>query len=203
MTNTLSSILIGRNTLRTQEDAEMILNLDEVCRKNRWRTCLHDFAQTTQHKWVTSKKAVSKVIDDTTKRKFRTRDVNTGYCRLTPCNKRKHTRRSTVLHTAPAIDYEEVEHGKTTTQTTFYDLKVDKQHQLYRSYYELVMYVPWQNTPDDTFLSADVQDILENPQRHLEIDSRHSLQRLEQFFKVYRIYYDEGSVATWHCMAQR
>jgi len=51
-----------------------------------------------------------------------------------------------VLYTAPAIDYEFVEYGKTTTQTTFFDLPIEKRHQLYRSYYELVMYVPWKNT---------------------------------------------------------
>jgi len=55
-----------------------------------------------------------------------------------------------VLHTAPAIDYKLVEHDKTTTQTTFYDLLTEKRHQLYRAYYELVMYVPWENTPDQT-----------------------------------------------------
>ena len=108
--------------------------------------------------------------------------VNTGHWKLTLCSKRKHLRPSTVLHTSPAIDYEFVEHGKTTTQTTFYDLSVDKRHQLYRAYYELVMYMPWNSTPDKTFLSSDVQDMLDDHERHAEIDSRHSLKRLEDIF---------------------
>ena len=51
----------------------------------------------------------------TTKRKFRWRDVSTSHWRFTLCSKRKHLRSSMVLHMAPATDYEFVEHGKSTT----------------------------------------------------------------------------------------
>ena len=121
--------------------------------------------------------------------------MNSGHWHLSLCRRRKHTRPSTVLHTSPAIDYEYVEHGVTTTQTTFFDLVIEKRHQLYRAYYELIMYIPWKNTPDETFLSKDVQDVLDDKDRHIEIDSRHSLQRLEEFCKVYKRFYDDGKVA--------
>jgi len=139
--------------------------------------CFNEFAQTIQHKWIKSKIADSEVIDETTKRKFRTRDVNSGHWQLTLCSQRKHTRPSTVLHTPPAIDYEYVEHCLTTTQTTFFDLPIEKRHQLYRAYYELIMYIPWKNLPDETFLTGKVQAVLDDKEKHIEIDSRHSLQR--------------------------
>ena len=157
--------------------------------------CLNDFAETVQPKWINSKKAESEVVDQTTKQKFRSRDVSTGHWRFTLCRTRKHLQPSTVLDTAPAIDYKFVEHGKTTTQMTFYDLSVEKRHQLYRAYYEFVMYMPWKSTPDETFLSSDVREMLDDRNRHTEIDSKHSLQRLEEFFKVYKQCYDDGKVA--------
>ena len=94
--------------------------------------------------------------------------MHPGHWKLTKCTRRKHIRPSTVLHTALAIDYQFVEHGTTTTQTTFFDLDIDRRNQLYRSYYELVMYVPWKNTPDDTFLSPAVREILDNADTHAE-----------------------------------
>ena len=154
-----------------------------------------EFAETVNHKWINSKTVNSTVIDETTKRKFRTRDINTGHWRFTLCSRRKHIRPSTVLHTAPAIDYEYVEHGKTTTQTAFFDLSVEKRHQLYRAYYELVMHIPWKSTPDETLLSDKVRALLDNRQTHGEIDSRHSLQRLEEFFTVYKKFFNDGKVA--------
>ena len=81
------------------------------------------------------------------------------------------------------------------SQTTFFDLAIEKRHQLYRSYYELVTYVPWKTTPDETFLSQDVLSVLNEKTTHPEIDSRHSLQRLEEFFKVYQTVYYDGKVA--------
>ena len=157
--------------------------------------CFNEFAETVNHKWINAKPAEPTVIDQKTKRKFRTRDVNSGHWELTKRQRREISRPSTVLHTEPAIDYEFIEHGLTTTQTTFFDLPINKRHQLYRSYYELVMYVPWWNTPDETFLSKDVREVLGNSDTHAEIDSRHSLQRLEEFFKVYQRRYYNGDVA--------
>ena len=62
---------------------------------------------------------------------------------------------------------------KTDTQTTFYGLKYEKRQQLYRAYYELVMYVPWENTQDKMFLSNEVQAVLNSKDLHAEIDDRH------------------------------
>jgi len=177
---------------RCREDTELGRGLTKEIIDNM---CFNEFAETVQHKWKNSKKTETKLIDETTKRKFRSRDVSTGHWHLTLYRKRKHTRPSTVLYTAPAIDYELVEHGMTTTQTTFYDLSMDKRHQLYRAYYELVMYVPWSSSPDETFLCNDVRELLNDPERHMEIDSRHSLQRLEEFFKIYKQLYNNGEVA--------
>ena len=166
------------------------------------KMCFRDFAESVNHKWINSKPTESQIIDEKTRRKFRMRDVNSGHWRFTLSTKRKHVRPSTVLHTAPAIDYELVEHGRTTTQTTFYDLDFHKRHQLYRAYYELVMYVPWVKTPDETFLSDEVRAVLGNKELHVEIDSKHSLLRLEEFFKVYKKLYDDKMVAkpgtAWH-----
>ena len=66
---------------------------------------------------------------------------------------------------------------------------------MYRAYYELIMYIPWKNMPDETFLSDDVQAVLDNKDRHTEIDSRHSLQHLEEICKVYKRFYDDRKVA--------
>jgi len=62
-----------------------------------------------------------------------------------------------------------VQQGKTTTQTTFFDLTAVQRHQLYRAYYELVTYIPREKTPDETFLPLDVQRCWKT-----EIDMRRS-----------------------------
>jgi len=91
---------------------------------------------------------------------------------------------------------------KTDTQTTFYGLKYEKRQQLYRAYYELVMYVPWENTQDKMFLSNEVQAVLNSKDLHAEIDDRHSLQCLEEFIIVYKEMYVDKKVAipgtAWH-----
>jgi len=157
---------------------------------------------TVRHTWSKNQEVASEQIGPETKRKFRSRDIASGHWILNKHRERRHTRPSTVLYTAPAIDYELVEFGKTTTQTTFFDLPIDKRNQLYRSYYELVQYVPWRGTPDKTFLSPEVQQMLNDKERHAERDSRHSLMRLEEFFKVYKKMWEDGTVATsgssWH-----
>jgi len=57
------------------------------------------------------------------------------------------------------------------------------------------MYVAWKNSPDETFLSKDIQAVLYNKDTHAEISSRHSSQRLEEFCKVYKQLFDDGKVA--------
>jgi len=57
------------------------------------------------------------------------------------------------------------------------------------------MYVPWEKTPDETFLSPDIQMMLADKDGHKEIDSRYSLLRLEEFCKVYKCLFADGIVA--------
>ena len=77
--------------------------------------------------------------------------------------KRRHIRWSTVLYPERAHLYEAVEPGLTTSQTLYFDLPAQKRKQLYRAYQELVCYVPWKGTPDETFLprevAAQLQDV--------------------------------------------
>lgn len=105
-----------------------------------------------------------------------------------------------MLYTAPAYLYEPIQDGLTTSQTQFFDLPHDKRHQLYRAYYELVQYVPWKNSPDETFLSVDVQQQLACTDTHR--DSTYSLIRLEEFFYVYKRMWNAGQIAppgsAWH-----
>jgi len=69
----------------------------------------NEFAQTVQHKWINSNKSASNVIDQTTKCKFRSRDVNTGHWRLTLCR--------TLANIRDQAQYyiQLVDHGNTTT----------------------------------------------------------------------------------------
>jgi len=211
-----------RGNIRVTNDDESVLEFSdrteysayaERCRKNTQllrdltkeqveSMTLHEFAATVNRKWIKDAITEDTEIDGQLKRKFRTRDINSGHWVLSKCRTRRHTRPSTVLYTAPAIEYEPVEFGTTTTQTSFFDLPVAKRNQLYRAYYELVMYVPWQNTPDETFLPVDVQQMLSCKETHKEIDSRQSLMRLEQFFEVYKRMWTAEEIApagsSWH-----
>lgn len=163
---------------------------------------LYEFAATVNRTWVRNAVVEEKDLGNQLKRTFRSRDINSGHWLFSKNRVRRHLRPSTVLYTAPAIEYEPIEIGTTTTQTTFFDLPVAKRNQLYRAYYELVMYVPWQNTPDETFLDTALQQLLNSKTTHAEIDSRHSLMKLEQFFEVYKRMSLEGLVAPagscWH-----
>jgi len=103
----------------------------------------------------------------------------------------------------PAIDCVFVDHGKTTMQTTFCDLPIEKWHQLYRAYYKIVMYVLWENTPDETFISDDTHSVLSDRQKHAALDSRHSVQRLEEFVIVDKQLYDCGKAAPPNTAWQR
>jgi len=56
--------------------------------------------------------------------------------------------------------HEEVEQDKTTSQTSYFDLDLDKRRQLYRAYQELVCYRPWTVSPEESFLSKEVRENL-------------------------------------------
>jgi hypothetical protein len=157
--------------------------------------------ETVNRKWVPNPKNNEEAltIDPLKHIKFRTRDVTSGHWTLSNYSTRKHIRPSVVIYSAPAIDYELIEQGKTTTQTTFYELAKEKRDKLLRSYYELVWYVPWNNTPEETFLSPSICKMLqEDPEK----DSRYSLKRLEEFYKVYCRLWQAQRVAppgsNWH-----
>lgn len=109
--------------------------------------------------------------------------------------KRRHIRWSTVIYSKPAHLYEPVEQDVTTTHTLYYDLDSEKRKQLYRAYQELVCYVPWKVSPEHSFLSVDVQELLKDKSFDPETDSRCSLRRLEYFHKKYMELWETGDVA--------
>jgi len=111
---------------------------------------------------------------------LKTRDIHYGFWELRKSGVRRHVRWSTVLYCEPAHMHEEVEMGKTTSQTLYFDLPINKRRQLYRAYQELVRYRPWKNSPDETFLSAAVYQPLKESDLELE-HNNYSLMRFEAF----------------------
>lgn len=89
-----------------------------------------------------------------------------------------------MLYTQPAADYEPT--GTNITQSTvgYHNLDQNKK-KLYRSYQELICYVPWQYSPDDTFLSASVREELQETATSNNIKTHYTLRRLEVFHRVY------------------
>jgi hypothetical protein len=145
------------------------------------------------------------VIDidpNTTHMKLKTRVKESGHWLLMKRSTPRKFRWSTVLYTMPTHLYEPLDLTDTTTQTLFHSLPEPKKHQLYRAYYELVVYVPWKNTPDETFLPQEIRDELAQPGNDPEANSRYSLRRLEAFHREYMRMYDAGLVAKagtkWH-----
>jgi len=104
------------------------------------------------------------------------------------------------LYCEPAHLYEEVEVDKTTSQTQYFDLPIGKRRQLYRAYQELVCYKPWKDSPDETFLTQEIQQTLRNVDP--EAESRYSLMKLEAYQRVYKALWLAGEVAQigsqWH-----
>lgn len=136
---------------------------------------LREFAETISHTWKTRADLKAEPILPSRIRTFKTRDINSGHWMLRKLKKRLHTRWSTVLYTDQAHLYEEVELGNTTSQTLYFDLPVEKRNQLYRAYMELVCYVPWTITPDETFLTQDVRLLLQDSTNDPEKDNRYRL----------------------------
>ena len=154
-----------------------------------------EFCGMVSYKWIANKCVIQVDNTNTLKRKLRTRDITSGHWVMSLHVKRKHNRPSIVLHTPPAINYEPIDVTNTTSQTTFFDLTQEKRNQLLRVYYELVQYVPWANSPDETFLDKDILVSLNTKSTHQEHGNRYSLQRLEEFFKVYQKMWNEEIVA--------
>src|SRR5664279_2449429 len=163
---------------------------------------LREFAENVTHTWKVNRDLRPELIPNTTGRKVKTRDINSGHWELKKSAKRRHIRWSTVLYSDPAHLYEEVEQGKTTTQTLFYDLPANKRKQLYRAYQELVCYMPWKNSPDETFLAPDVISELEDKANDPEMEYRYSLRKLEAFHRKYIELWESGEAAPegsqWH-----
>jgi len=133
---------------RANAREENRLTEEEVAAMN-----FREFAETVSHAWVQDRDAQPEEIDPATTRKFMTRDVNSGYWELRRRSKRIHVRFSTTLYTAPAHLYEPVLAEDSGPRTDFFQLPVDERRQLYRAYMELVCYVPWRDSPEDTFIS--------------------------------------------------
>ena len=55
----------------------------------------------------------------------------------------------------------------------------------YRAYIELVCYVPWKDSPDDSFLDTQQRAVLEDAAQDAEKNHRYSLQQLEMFWQVH------------------
>ena len=172
-------------------------NFDKESLKNM---CFREFAETVSHTWVLNKSVKAEPIDPKSRRKFKTRDIDSGHWVLRKMSKRRHIRWSTVMYCKPAHLYEEVEQGKTTSQTLYFDLDPDKRRQLYRAYQELVCYRPWTVSPEESFLSKEVREKLSATDP--EAERRHSLMKLEAFQRVYMDLWSKGEVAKegsqWH-----
>jgi len=162
-----------------------------------------EFAETINHEWIKDPNVTPDEIGPETSRKFMSRDINSGHWKLKRRQKRQHVRFSTVLYTQPPHLYDKLKAGETTTQTNFFELKAEDRKQLYRAYMELVCYVPWKNTPEDTFIRDDVdramlKDTLLDP----ECDQRYSRKRLELFLDEYNRRMEAGEIAPsgsqWH-----
>jgi hypothetical protein len=129
--------------------------------------------------------------------KWRCRDRRSGHWLMWRKRKPVHIRSSTLLYTDLARNYVSSEDAK-----HFFDLQTDKRNQLKRAYQEMVCYLPWQDDPDNTFLSKEVLEELSADGSNPDAGSRYSLRRLEEYLKVYMRMWHEGIVAQpgtqWH-----
>ena len=82
-----------------------------------------------------------------------------------------------------------------TESSTFFGLPVDKRKQLYRAYMELVCYVPWVGSPDESFLEGEQRSALEEAWQDPERDQRYSLRWWQMFFQAYMDRRKNGDVA--------
>lgn len=153
-----------------------------------------EFAETVSHHWITDRSVVPEEIGQHTRRKFLTRDSTAGHWLLQLRRNRIHVRFSTVLYTKPAHLYEPVDPEDMTTQMSFFNLPAEKRRHLYRSYFELTVYLPWSESPEATFLSDHQRQTLADCHDPEEND-RYSLRRMEMFFEVYLRKWNTGEIA--------
>ena len=62
-------------------------------------------------------------------------------------------------------------------------MTIDKRKQLAKVYYEIVVYIQWQNSLDETFLSEEIRSYLSanDPEK----EQRYSVMCLEQYHTIY------------------
>jgi hypothetical protein len=170
---------------------------------------LRTFAENINHKWVLNTKgnqtpATNNGTDDNNNqseyelphgRKFRSRDIDSGYWILRLKKKPCHIRWSTVLYTRPVTEYQPIDPENTTSQQRFFDVEVSSRRLLQRAYQEMVCYLPWENNPDSTFLGQTITDDLNNDETDPDKDARYSLQRLQKYHEVYMKEWLKGTVA--------
>jgi len=209
--------LYRRATITQNNDGNVIVYSDRTeysAYAERWRpntVCIdfdiaeletmtfREFAETIRHKWIVDKKDT---VPLTRTKRVLNRDVNSGHWVFGKRARRLIIRWNTVIYAQPPHQYEPVDEGLTTTQTLYHDLPKNKREQLARSYQELVEYVPWMESPEESFLSADDRQHLEDVTFDPEHDRRYSLRRLEMFHRKYMELRDAGLVAIngshWH-----
>jgi hypothetical protein len=179
------------------------MNANAVCKgfnkEDLVSMSFREFSETINREWKVNK---SEEVPITRTKKVLNRDVNSGYWLFRRRPRRLHVRWNTVIYAQPPHEYEPVEEGLTTTQTLYHDLPKNKKEQLARAYQELVEYVPWTNSPEESFLSAEDQQLLADASYDPEHERRYSLRRLEMFHKKYMELWHAGHVAKegthWH-----
>jgi hypothetical protein len=134
------------------------------------------------------------------KHQLKTCEKGTGHWVISKRRGRAHVRFSTILNTDLACNYVPIDEDSEASYTKFMDMPIDKRRQLVRSFYELIVYEPWHDHPDNTFLSEEVkQDLVDNDP---EVEQRYSLQRCERYYEVYDEKWRNGHVAppgsAWH-----
>ena len=109
--------------------------------------CYREFAETVSYQWHQDKEPETPTLHS--KRKHSYRDIGSGHWVLRLRPRRAHIRWSTVLYTDLATLYDKVDR-EDLTDASFFNLTVDKRRQLYRGYMEMVCYLPWTDSPDET-----------------------------------------------------
>lgn len=176
---------------------------------------LRKFSENVGFKWILNKKADESQRRNTSvdennndeceygdnirssRKKWRCRDRISGYWSMWRKRKACHIKPSTLLYIDLARNY-----VPTDGVSRFFDLPADKRNQLKLVYQEIVCYVPWQDSPDKSFLSNEVIEELAAEGADPDSGCRYSLKMLEEYFKVYMKMWKDGKVAQpgtqWH-----
>jgi len=113
-----------------REDTVLGAGLNKETLKNM---CFRDFAETIGHTWIPNKSVKAEPIGPKSQQKFKTRDIKTGHWKLQRLCKHRHISWTVALYCEPVHLYEEIEEGKTSSQTLYFNLPLNKRQQLYRA----------------------------------------------------------------------